>query len=126
MPKELKGGGILKWDADEKGEALKRQPTTEKPRIIRGYFCGIREIPSAFGPTKTGFVMDLNRGDTQQTWSVPTILYTKLQNVKVGTPLEFHYCGKSQKKSGNEAHEFKVFELSEAEAADMDLESISE
>ncbi len=121
MAKEIQGGVIRKWDRDEQGEPLAKMPSAEKPLSVKGFLRALRQVPSAFGPDKLGWVLDLDRGQESETWSVPAVLYSKLQNVRPGTPIEIRYEGRTRNKSGNEQHAFRVFELTEAEASDLDI-----
>ena len=112
--KERKGETIRKWDHNNvTGDALDWIPTEEQPVIAAGRFQGLRTVPSQFGE---GFVMDLDTGKENQTWSVPQILHTKLEGLKPGQPIQINYEGKKKTGSGNIAHQFRVYELDEAEA----------
>jgi len=121
--REIHGGNIRKWDHDVNGEPLRLVPNGDNPIILRGIFKGLRQIPSAFGEDKKGYVMDIDvAANKSETWSVPAILFSKLQNFKVGTPVQIQYEGKAKNRGNdNISHQFRVFELDEKEAVDLDI-----
>jgi hypothetical protein len=106
MAREINYQKINAWGKKHDGSQL-----TEKdyPRVVRGYYRGVRSITGSHGD---GHIVELEITAREfEVWGCPAKLKPLLDRIENGKPILIAYYGMGETPDGRMAHQFRVYEL---------------